>query len=122
MLYIVANDFDEQIRLVKASSPDDAITKVKASIPPEELQEVAERLVQSAKHGRKLWDETVADHERHQQWRKENGMPPAPPLRENPYIDDPESFRNVGLDDYDWWVLQEVDPDREIAILEELYR
>ena len=122
MLYIITNNFDEQVRLVKASSPDEAISKVKASIPSEELREVGERLVHSALKIRKLWEETVASHEKHQQWRKENGFPLAPPLRENPYInDDPEALREVNLDECDWWVLQEIDSNQEITILEELY-
>ena len=121
MLYIVTNEFDELVRLVKAGSPEEAIAKAKANISPEALKEAGENAVRGWTKTKALWDDLVQRHRNHQEWCKEHGVTPPPDIAHNPYENfDPESCREIDLDEYNWQVLQEVDPEREITVLEEL--
>lgn len=120
MMYVVTNEFDELIRLVHANSPEEAIAKAKASLSPQELTDAGERQVQSWRSIKETWEKIVDDSNKHNEWCKQNNMKTRPPMV-NPYADlDPETCREIDLDEYNWQVLQEVDPEREITILEDL--
>jgi hypothetical protein len=121
MMYVVTNEFDELIRLVKASSPEEAIARAKADISPEALKEAGEHAVQGWRKTMQLWEDMIQRQNDHRQWCREHGIPEKPEILNNPYADfDPESCREIDLDEYNWQVLQEVDPEREVTVLEDL--
>jgi hypothetical protein len=118
MFYVIFNELDEKIRLVRADTPDQAIIKAKASITPEELIDIGERIVQAWRKIKESWEITVNQAEKHRKWCLENDIAPPPPLVNQ--FSDPESYRKIDLDEYNWQVLQEIDLNFDLVVLEDL--
>jgi hypothetical protein len=125
MLYVVTNDFDEQVRLVRANTEDEAIAKAKASIAAEELAAAGENQVRSWRSLKETYAELESSDKRHREWCIKNNIPP-PPEKEDKYKEyrdfDPEEMREVNLDEYAWDVTQVVNERDEVTVLFEVYR
>ena len=106
MLYLVSNDFDEQVRLVRAESVAEAIAKAKASVTPEQIAAIRADTVQRWMKLKKTWEDLAKT---------------TPNLQAKADEINPAEFEGVTPDDYNWEVEQEIDPNADVTILEGLY-